>query len=145
MMAAEQIFLYSTWLALAGWIILILALFFKIPYKTVTWSIIPILLSVVYAYLVIVFFGEAEGGFDTLDELAQLFQDKHALLAGWIHYLAFDLWLGYWQLRDSKEKGVNRWLLIPCFFFTLMYGPIGLLMYLVIRMISTKKLVHENF
>lgn len=144
-MAAEQIFQYCTWLALAGWIILILALFFKIPYKTVTWAIIPVLLSVVYAYLVIVFFGDAEGGFDSLDELAKLFQNKHALLAGWIHYLAFDLWLGYWQFRDSKEKGVNKWFLIPCFFFTLMFGPIGLLMYLLIRAISTKKLLHENF
>lgn len=144
-MAAEQIFLYCTWLALAGWIVLILALFFDIPYKTVTWGIIPILLSAVYAYLVIVYFGDAEGGFDTLDELSQLFQNKHALLAGWIHYLAFDLWLGYWELRDSKEKGVNRWLLIPCFFFTLMYGPVGLLLYIIIRAISTRKLVHENF
>jgi hypothetical protein len=144
-MLIEQIFQYCTWLALLGWIILILALFFRLPHKIVTWSIIPILLSVVYAYLIIVFFGDAEGGFDSLEELSLLFQNKHALLAGWIHYLAFDLWLGYWQLRDSKEKGVNRWFLLPCFFFTLMYGPVGLLLYLIIRSISTKKLVHENF
>jgi hypothetical protein len=54
-------------------------------------------------------------------------------LAGWIHYLAFDLLVGIWEVRDSHERGVPHWLVIPCLFFTFMLGPIGFLLYCAVR------------
>lgn len=144
-MTPDLIFQYSTWLAMAGWIIIIIAPFTIVTTKFVKWGLIPILLSVIYAYLVIRYFGAAEGGFDSLDQVALLFQNKHALLAGWIHYLAFDLWIGCWEVEDAEKRGFSRWFVIPCLFLTLMYGPVGMLTYILLRLIFTKKLMHENF
>jgi len=144
-MTSELIFQYSTWLAIAGWIIIIIAPFTKLTTKLVKWGLIPILLSIIYGYLVIRYFGSAEGGFGSLEELIILFQNKHTLLAGWIHYLAFDLWIGCWEVEDAEKNNFSRLLVIPCLFFTLMYGPIGLLLYILIRFIFTRKLIHENF
>ena len=56
------------------------------------------------------------------------------LLAGWLHYLAFDLFVGSWEVRDSRRVGVHHLLVIPCLFLTLMMGPVGLLAYLVLRL-----------
>lgn len=144
-MTPDLIFQYSTWLALLGWIIIIIAPFTKLTTTFVKWGLIPLLLSIIYAYLVIRYFGDAEGGFGSLDELTILFQNKHALLAGWIHYLAFDLWIGCWEVEDAEKRNFSRWFVIPCLFFTLMYGPVGLLMYIILRLIFTRKLMHENF
>lgn len=144
-MTPDTIFQYSSQFAMLGWLILIIAPFTKVTTKIVKWGLIPLLLSCVYAYLVIRFFGNAEGGFGSLDDVAKLFQNKHALLAGWIHYLAFDLWIGCWEIEDATKRGINRWLVLPCLFFTLMYGPVGLLMYILLRFFFTKKLFVDNF
>jgi hypothetical protein len=61
--------------------------------------------------------------------VAQLFADPWLLLAGWLHYLAFDLLVGTWEARDSIERGVPRWILVPCLFLTFMFGPAGWLAY----------------
>ena len=55
------------------------------------------------------------------------------LLAGWIHYLCFDLFIGSWEVRDSEQRGISHWLVLPCLFFTFMLGPVGLLLYFTIR------------
>jgi len=49
------------------------------------------------------------------------------LLAGWVHYLAFDLFIGSWEVEDAAANGIPHWLLLPCLFLTLMVGPVGLL------------------
>lgn len=145
MMAAETIFQYANLLGLFGWILLIIAPFTKFTKNIVQWGLVPILLSILYAYLIIRYFGEAEGGFGSLSEVSSLFNNEFALLAGWVHYLAFDLWIGCWEIGDAEKRGFSRWLVIPCLFFTLMYGPVGLLLYLLLRFIMTKKLNHDNF
>jgi ABA DEFICIENT 4-like len=78
-------------------------------------------------------FPRAEGGFSTLAGVSKLFEDPWVLLAGWLHYLAFDLLIGTWEARDSIERGVSRWLLVPCLFFTFMFGPMGWLAYMAAR------------
>ena len=75
----------------------------------------------------------AEGGFGTLAEVKALFRVDALLLAGWIHYLAFDLFVGAWIVRDSQTHDLRHLLVIPCLFFTLMAGPFGLLLYLGLR------------
>ena len=72
-------------------------------------------------------------GFATLDGVAALFSQRGALLAGWIHYLAFDLFVGSWEVEDAARHGLGHWLILPCLFLTLMAGPVGLLLYMALR------------
>ena len=46
--------------------------------------------------------------------------------AGWVHYLVFDLFIGAWEVRNSRRRGVPHWFVIPCLIVTLMFGPAGL-------------------
>ena len=55
------------------------------------------------------------------------------MLVGWVHYLAFDLWVGAWAVEDAGKRGVPHWAMVPVLFLTLMAGPIGLLVYLAAR------------
>ena len=104
--------------------------------------IIPVLLGVTYTYLMFSFRGETpvEGGFGMLAEVKALFSVDGLLLAGWIHYLAFDLFIGAWIVRDSQSHDMRHWLVIPCLFSTLMTGPFGLLIYLLLKGLSGKPL-----
>ena len=89
--------------------------------------------AVLYIVALAIGWGEADGGFSTLDGVASLFRHPWVLLAGWLHYLAFDLLIGTWEARDSVERGVPRWLLVPCLFLTLMFGPMGWVLYRLVR------------
>jgi Domain of unknown function (DUF4281) len=69
--------------------------------------------------------------------VAALFTNRWLLLAGWVHYLAFDLLIGSWETRDAQERGVPHLLLVPCLFFTFMFGPAGWLLYMGIRTVRS--------
>ena len=104
----------------------------------------PGLLGLVYLYLVATHFGRVEWSFSSLPDVANLFENDHILLAGWIHYLAFDLFIGSWEVRDAQQSGVRHWFVIPCLVLTLGLGPIGLVTYLTIRAIATGKMQIES-
>jgi Domain of unknown function (DUF4281) len=55
------------------------------------------------------------------------------LLAGWVHYLCFDLLVGCWEVRDAHGRGVPHLLVMPCLFLTFMFGPAGWLLYQGVR------------
>lgn len=78
--------------------------------------------------------------FGSLESVKGLFSQDAAILAGWIHYLAFDLMIGYWMVKDAQKNQVNRWIIIPSLFFTLMTGPFGFLTYMIIRSVKLKAL-----
>ena len=78
---------------------------------------------------------EGFAAFNTLAGVKSLFQNDALLLAGWIHYLAFDLFVGSWEVRDANRLGIHHLLVIPCLVCTLMLGPAGLLAYFVLRVI----------
>ena len=104
----------------------------------------PLILSVGYLLLIVQHFQGAEGGFGSLADVATLFQKPELLLAGWIHYLAFDLFIGAWEIRDSQRHGIPHLLMIPCLVMTFMLGPIGLLFYFAIRTAKTRALKLEE-
>ena len=62
-----------------------------------------------------------------------LFMSDGGIVLGWTHYLAFDLFVGQWIARDADNKGFHRLVQLPFLFITLMAGPIGLLLWLVVR------------
>jgi hypothetical protein len=83
--------------------------------------------------LIVRYFPSARGGFGSLSDVALLFSEPAVLLAGWVHYLAFDLFIGAWETRDAQAHHVPHLLLIPCLILTFMLGPIGLLTYFALR------------
>lgn len=132
-MNAETIFSAANFIALAGWILLVFAPRWKWTRKIVLSGAIPLLLSVAYLILIVLFFGRSEGGFGSLTDVMKLFTNQWNVLAGWIHYLAFDLFVGAWEVKDAEKRGISHWFVVPCLFFTFLLGPIGFLTYSVIR------------
>ena len=127
----------ATLLAMIGW--LMLAILPKQPIAQITsGALVPLVLSVGYLFLIVQNLRGAEGGFGSLAEVGTLFQKQELLLAGWIHYLAFDLFIGAWEVRDSQRNGIPHLVIIPCLLMTLMLGPIGLLFYFAIRTAKTR-------
>lgn len=94
---------------------------------------VAVLLGLVYAALIGAFITQGNGGFDSLDSVARLFEHRGLLLAGWVHYLAFDLLVGTWQREQARALGFSRWLLAPLLSLTFMFGPIGWLAFLAVR------------
>lgn len=138
-MKAEQIFSIASSIAMVSWILLAISPRWIVTRKVIISGAIPLLLSVAYLILIVLFFGKADGGFGSLAGVMKLFTNEWAVLAGWIHYLAFDLFVGVWETKDAQEKGISHWFVIPCLFLTFMLGPIGFLLYCVLRLFLAKK------
>jgi hypothetical protein len=68
-----------------------------------------------------------------LSGVMALFDSKGGATIGWIHYLAFDLFVGLWVARNADRHGYARWVQLPILFFVLMAGPFGLTLYLLVR------------
>ena len=135
-MNADLLFRLCSSVALAGWVALVFTGPFprasRIVSYVVTGLLVPALLGGVYLAIILTHWGGHRGGFNTLSEVMLLFTDPWLVLAGWVHYLAFDLFIGSWQVRDARRNGVSFWFVVPCLFLTFMFGPIGLLLYLAV-------------
>ena len=143
-MKAEQIFSIANSVALLSWLILLVAPRWAVTRRIILSGAVPLLLSAAYLVLIVLFFGKAEGGFDSLANVMKLFTNEWAALAGWIHYLAFDLLVGVWEVRDSQEKGISHWFVIPCLVLTFLLGPIGFLLYSILRFFLGAKEVKND-
>ena len=130
-MTAEQIFSLGNGLAVVCWVLVAVLPNRRWVTEVVAGRVVPALFAVAYIAIVLTVFPRAQGSFSTLAGVSALFGNPWLLLAGWLHYLAFDLLIGAWEARDSVERGVPRWLLVPCLFLTLMFGPLGWLAYVV--------------
>lgn len=143
-MSPEQIFSLCGMLVLPGWLLLIFLPRWKWTARLVCPVLIPLLLALVYLWLVATTFGRTPGGFGSLAEVSTLFQNPRALLAGWIHYLAFDLFIGSWEVRDARRNGIHHLLVVPCLVLTFLFGPVGLLLYFALRAGLRRKLFVED-
>ena len=143
-MKAEQIFSIANLIAMLSWIILAAAPRFAATRKIILSGAIPLLLSVAYSILIVLFFGRADGGFDSLASVMKLFTNEWAALAGWIHYLAFDLFVGAWEVKDAQARGISHWFVIPCLVLTFLFGPIGFLLYNILRFFRSRKEVKND-
>ena len=103
----------------------------------ITGAAVPGALAVTYAVIILSTWG-APGSFSSLDGVAQLFGNRLLLLAGWIHYLAFDLLVGTWEVQDARERGVPHLLVVPCLFLTFMFGPAGWILYQAVRRVRAR-------
>jgi hypothetical protein len=141
-MTPENLFSVCNGLALIGWVLLVFLPRWKWTMRIVLSGALPALLAVVYLTLIVTTFGKAEGGFGSLAEVSKLFRNDWVLLAGWVHYLVFDLFVGSWETRDAQRLGVPHWLLVPCLALTFLFGPIGFLAYRLARL--TKRVKGES-
>jgi hypothetical protein len=91
------------------------------------------LLATLYVGLILSFWSRGEGGFGSLSDVASLFETRGLLLAGWVHYLVFDLLVGSWEREEAARIGLRSWALVPCLFLTFLFGPTGWLAFLGVR------------
>lgn len=124
-MTLDQVFSVSGTIAMSGWIILAIAPRRWPWLNAVPRIILPSALSLFYAAYIFPYFSASGGGYGSLLEVRQLFTLDELLLAGWIHYLAFDLMIGAYLADRLDRVGISRLLQVPVLFATLMFGPVG--------------------
>lgn len=132
-MSFEQLFSSASTLAMLGWIVLI---FLPRGWKWLNFLasvLIPLILSVVYSYLIARYFYSAEGGFDSLANVQLLFTSSAVALAGWVHFLAFDLFIGGVVATQADRVGLSRLIQAPILVLTFMFGPFGYLLFTLIK------------
>lgn len=139
----SKLFTIFSRLALVGWLFLFFAPLTRSLFETIDldWltintvvGSIVIVLCAAYTYTL---FNKAldkgeqppKGNFSSLKGVIGLFKHPRAVLTGWIHYLAFDLFVGLYILNHAQQFSINHLWLVPALFFTLMLGPVGLLLY----------------
>jgi hypothetical protein len=120
-MTPERLFSLCNSFAVVGWLVLVFTGRMRWAARLVSGVIIPLIIAILYVYLIAAHFGKTQGGFRTLDQVATLFSNRWLLLAGWIHYLAFDLFIGSWQVRDALMLGISHLIVIPCLALTFMF------------------------
>jgi hypothetical protein len=130
--------------ALIGWISLIFLPRWRWSARLIAPVLIPALLASLYLLLVVTQLGHSPGGFSSLNSVALLFQNRAMLLAGWIHYLAFDLFVGSWEVRDSQAVGIRHYLVVPCLIVTFLFGPAGWFVYFLVRSAANRSVVIES-
>ena len=137
-MNLELLFSICSSVATIGWVLLVFVPRKRWSSTIVAGRAIPLLLSVAYLFLIATHWGDRTGGGGSLNEVAKLFSNPFLLLAGWIHYLAFDLYVGAWEVRDTIQNDMSHWIVVPCLVLTFLFGPIGLLSYFGVRTIGKR-------
>lgn len=138
-MNLEILFSVAGLLAMAGWIALLASPFIPCWSDRIAGFIIPLLLSLGYVILIVFFPSEGGGGFGSLAEVMELFSHQNAMMAGWMHFLAFDLLIGAWMCRGARRHGTSFWLVIPCLPLMFLFGPAGFLAFSLVRLFGRAK------
>jgi hypothetical protein len=139
-MTPEQIFNMAGMPVIVAWAVLIFGPRRFAILNAIPQLVIPVGLSVVYGALVLRYFAEPGGGYGTLAEVRQLFTSDWMLLAGWIHYLAFDLAIGAYLARRMDFAGIGRLVQAPLLGLTFLFGPLGFALALL-----TEAALHRPF
>jgi len=133
-MSPEQVFSIANMMAMPMWILMITLPNWKATRLLIDYKVIPLLLSVIYA--IYIFLSIQSGGgldFGSLGSVMQLFTVKNAVIAGWVHYLAFDLLIGMWMIDQNRKLKIHPVLMAP------MLGPVGFLLFTIIKSIKNQK------
>lgn len=139
-LSQKRLFQLASLAALGGWGVLIL-----LP----TWSQGPRLVLGVAVVLLCVLYGVSlfqaltsrgersmgKPGFFTLRGVLALFSNPKAVLAAWIHILAFDLMVGLYIQQQGAAQGIGHLWLVPCYLMAMMFGPLGLLLFLGVSLL----------
>jgi len=129
-MSDAQLFQLANTTALVCWIALVVQ-----PRRVAPLArfIVPGLMAVLYIWALASAPANPDGGFGSLAQVKALFTQDRAVLAGWVHYLAFDFFVGCWMVLDAVDRRIAHFAVVPCLVLTFMFGPVGLLLYLGLR------------
>jgi hypothetical protein len=132
----DTVFSLSGNLAMLGWLGLVFLPGQRIVVEVIARLAIPLVIAVMYVVLMATNLASAPAGagFGSLDAIGSLFSVRGLLLAGWIHYLAFDLFVGSWEVSDARANGIHHLFVVPCLFATFMAGPAGLALYCLVKL-----------
>lgn len=144
-MPLELVFKAANFSVLPFWLLLFVAPRWSWTQRLVHGPVVVLLMAPMYAYLLFGYGSMPEDmNFRTLYGVMVGFSVPHIVMAGWLHYLVFDLFVGAWEVRDASRRGVPFWAVLPCLFLTLMAGPLGLLAYVLVRFFRTGHLEFEE-
>jgi len=137
-MTNQLLFNICNSIAMLGWLLLLTAPKWKWTGRIIIGFII-VLLALIYLYTIATTFDPSVmESFSRLDGVMALFTNETAVLAGWVHYLAFDLMVGMFIVSNADKNNIKHYLTIPALLGSFMFGPAGLLLYLIIRWVKTK-------
>lgn len=146
----DTLFDLANVVAIVGWLSLLASPFAPRAADWIGGTLAPLALALGYTACLVGFAlfgtGEAPQGvsFTTLDGVAALLSTREALLAGWVHYLAFDLFVGAWEVREGRRLFLPFAAVAPCLLLTFVSGPLGLLVFLLLRAAMRRRLLlHE--
>jgi hypothetical protein len=139
---AGILFQLGSLIVMPGWLALVVAAFWAKPRPKLIAAArfaIPAVLAV--AYIALLATGSEafrDGGFGSITQVRALFAHDNALTAGWLHYLAFDLFVGAWIVERGTARGIKGLLLLPCLVLTFLFGPAGYLLFLGFTLLPKK-------
>ena len=140
-MTPSEVFSIANIMVFPMWIMMIVLPNWKATRFLINFKVIPIVLSLLYAFYIISSIIEGPSmDFGSLNAVMQLFTIEDAVLGGWLHYLAFDLLVGMWMLDKNKSLKIHPVIMAPCLIGAFMMGPIGFLLFMGVRAVreSTK-------
>jgi hypothetical protein len=129
----DTLFGLGNMVALTGWALLLAVPRWRGIAQTVSGVIIPALLALAYTVLIEIWWSRSTGGFGSIGDVHALFGSTPILVAGWFHYLAFDLLVGAWISREAQRQGIAHLFIVPVLVLTFMLGPMGYLAFLGLR------------
>lgn len=132
----DTLFQIANPVALLGWLALALSPLSPRVTQIIAGLVIPLMLALVYTGLILAHWSSAPGGFGSLPDVMALFTSPPVALAGWVHYLAFDLAVGAWIARTAAREGIAHLLVLPCLALTFLFGPIGFLAFSALRLLT---------
>lgn len=133
-MSPDQMFQVANPMALLGWLALALAPLMPRAAQIVAGAVVPGVLSLLYAALILSHWAGAPGGFASLADVMLLFTQPALVLAGWVHFLAFDLLVGAWIARTAAREGISHLIVLPILALTFLFGPAGFLAFTILRL-----------
>ena len=128
-MTPEAMFQIANPVAMLGWNALIFAPLAPRITDLIANFIIPMLMALAYSSQILAYWSGATGGYSSLPDVMALFTDPHIALAGWLHYLAFDLLIGAWAVRHARAAQIPHLLVLPHLVMIFLFGPAGYLTY----------------
>jgi hypothetical protein len=139
----ETIFQLSSLLVMPFWFLMILLPHWRWTRRIMAslWTVVPaaLLYAILVAPNLLALLGDLAN--PSLGAIAGLLGTPEGATIGWVHFLAFDLFVGRWAYLDSRAHAFTAWLVSPILFVVLMFGPLGLLLYLALRALLLRRTV----
>lgn len=138
-MTPTEIFPLTNLIAMSMWALMMFLPYWKITHFLMDFKVIPFLLSLTYLVYISISINQGIGlNYGSLKGVMHLFTHEHVVLAGWVHYLAFDLLIGIYLLEQNRSIKLPHLLMIPVLFSTFMFGPVGFLLFTIIKNVKRK-------